>query len=661
MSLRRRASGLLLTLVFCTWPGALSLAQKAVPLTTEQRQTFDQELQTLQESLEALVDRPASDIADASIFSKGLQWALLYDQQFSPRDITLMKRAIVRGKQRIEALAANKKPWSTRKGKLALGYVSAVDNSVQPYGLIVPENYDPAQPIRLDVVLHGSTRPVGLSELRFIARFDEGDEKQSTAPDKPYIELHPLGRVENCYRWAGETDVFEAIEDVCRRYNIDRRRIVLRGMSMGASGTWHLGLKHPDYFVAIGPYCGYVDTHHFSETPLKNFVKVGPLPPHQELGLHMLDSIDYAANAGVVPAIACIGEKDVFFQAHVLMGKAMQQEGLTMVNLISPGTGHVIDPVTHAEQMRRIGLYVDKGLDSQPQQLRFVTWTLKYNRCHWLEVLGLQQHYAKAVFAAQIHDDAMEVTELQNITRFAIDTSRLPKVPQRLRIGTTELSLSPAITARSRKIVIERKDDVWSIADRNGKSSLTGKRPGMQGPIDDAFSSPFLCVRGTGQPWNATVQAYSNASLKRFADEWQHYFRGELPIKNDTDVTEEDIRTRNLILFGDPGSNRLISKVLPDLPLEWTREKLRLGNQEYPAEKHVPALIAPNPLAGANGRYVVLNSGHTFREAELAKLNYLLFPRWGDWAVLQIDPSYTGSTPIKENVLHAGYFDEQWK
>lgn len=571
-----------------------------------------------------------------------------------------MKQAIVRGKQRSEALAANQKPWSTRKGKLTLGYVSAVDNSVQPYGVIVPENYDPRQPIRLDVVLHGSTRPVGMSELRFIARFDEGDGKQSTAPEKPYIELHPLGRVENCYRWAGQTDVFETIEDVCRRYNIDRRRIVLRGMSMGASGAWHLGLKHPDYFVAIGPYCGYVDTHHFSETPLKNFVKVGPLPPHQELGLHMLDSIDYAANAGIVPAIACIGEKDVFFQAHVLMGKAMQQEGLTMVNLISPGTGHVIDPVTHAEQMRRIALYADKGLNRQPRQLRFVTWTLKYNRCHWLEVLGLQQHYAKAVIAAHLGDDGIDIMELQNITRFAIDTSHLSSVPKTLCIDSTELSLSPAIAAGSRKIVIERNNNVWSIADRNEKLPPTGKRPGLQGPIDDAFSSPFLCVRGTGQPWNADVQAYTSASLKRFADEWQHYFRGELPIKNDIDVTEEDIRTRNLILFGDPGSNSIIEKVLPDLPLKWSRIKLRLGNQDYLAAKHVPALIAPNPLPGAADRYVVLNSGHTFREADLAKLNYLLFPRWGDWAVLKIDQTHTGSPQLEENVLRAGYFDEQW-
>src|SRR5437870_13764820 len=126
--------------------------------------------------------------------------------------------------------------------------------------------------MRLDVVLHGSSRPVGLSELRFMSRFDVDDDTNQAAPAQDFIELHPLGRVENCYRWAGETDVFEAIEDVCRCYNIDRNRIVLRGMSMGASGTWHLGLKHPDFFAALGPYCGYVDTHRFSETSGMSFV-----------------------------------------------------------------------------------------------------------------------------------------------------------------------------------------------------------------------------------------------------------------------------------------------------------------------------------------------------------------------------------------------------
>ena len=55
---------------------------------------------------------------------------------------------------------------------------------------------------------------------------------------------------------------------------------------------------------------------------------------------------------------------------------------------------------------------------------------------------------------------------------------------------------------------------------------------------------------------------------------------------------------------------------------------------KYPSKDHVPVLIQPNPLA--SGPYVVLNSGHTFGEAELSSLNYLLFPRLGDWAVVRI-------------------------
>lgn len=632
----------------------------AGPLSAEQRKVLSDAAASMLRGPEKTRRDDMRDVADGSIFVKGLTWALKYDQEFTPADITLMEKAVVRGKQRLEGSRNSKRPWDDRKGKLALGYVSDVDGSVQPYGVIVPRSYDPKKSARLDVVLHGSTRPVGMSELRFMARFDEGDDENPAPPDQPFIELHPLGRVENCYRWAGETDVFEAIKDVCRRYNIDEERIVLRGMSMGASGTWHLGLKHPDKFVALGPYCGYVDTHKFSETPLANFVKVGPLPEHQELGLHMLDSIDYAANAGVVPAIACMGEKDVFFDAHVLMGAAMKREGLTMVNLISPGTGHVIDPVTHAEQMRRIAEYSDQGLNHQPRELRFVTWTLKYSRCHWLRVLSLEKHYARAEIVARLRDQVVEVDEPRNITRFALLTSQLPRDLKHVRVGSTTLAW-PASEVQFENLVIERRNNQWIIAQEREPKNLAVKRPGLQGPIDDAFTTPFLCVRGTGAAWNSSVQNYSDRALQRFADEWQHYFRGELPIKNDTEVTEDDIKRQNLILFGDPGSNQWIAKALPQLPLSWSKEKLSFGGEDYPAANHVPAFIAPNPLPGGDGKYIVINSGHTFREAELAKLNYLLFPRWGDWAVLEIDPQRSATEPLTEKVLKAGYFNEDWK
>lgn len=639
-------------------------------ISAEEFAAIERDLRSLGDKIKALrADKeaelkPIAPIADVDIFHKGVTWALHYETKLTAADVALIKKSLERGRQRADLLAAGKTPWADKRGRLVRGYLSIVDGSTQPFGLIVPEKYDPRKPIRLDVVLHGSTRPVGLSELRFMSRFDDGDA-DSKAPDQNFIELHPLGRVENCYRWSGETDVFEAITAVCRNlvwrnYNIDRDRIVLRGMSMGASGTWHLGLKHPDYFVALGPYCGYVDTHEFSKTPLPNFIKVGELPPHQEKALHMLDSVDYAANAGVVPAIACMGEKDVFFQAHVLMGRAMEKEGLKMVNLISPGTGHVIDPKTHAEQMRRIGEYADKGLDRAPKHIRFVTWTLRYSKCHWLQILGLQEHYARAEIEAKVTDGGViDVKEPRNVTRFAVTPPESQGWTGKVRVGETDLTLP----AKERGGVIGRRDGKWAYLGGLDSATRDGKRPWLQGPIDDAFTYSFLCVRGTGKPWNPEVQAWADASLKRFAHEWHRYFRGELPIKDDTAVTNTDACTHNLILFGDPGSNPWIARALPKLPLKWTKEELTMGGKSYPAAQHAPVLVYPNLLLPQmTDRYIVINSGHTFHEKEHA-INYLLFPRLADWAVLKVGGKAPASPagPLEEEVLTADYFDEAWQ
>lgn len=606
--------------------------------------------------------REATLVADAEVFYKGAVWALRYDPDLTPADVSLIRKMLARGSERLKALDFGLQPWAGKKGRVVRAYTSEIDGSVQPYGLTIPAGYTPGKPIRLDVVLHGSTRPVGFSELRFMSRWDGGDVG-GAAPDVPYIELEPLGRVENGYRWAGETDVYEAIEDVCRNYSIDRNRIVLRGMSMGASGTWHLGLKKPDYFVALGPYCGYVDTHQFSETPLPNFVKVGPLPAYQEKTLHMLDSVDYAANVGVVPEVAAIGDQDIFFQAHVIMGKAIEQEGLKMLNLISPGTGHVQDPKTHAEQLRLIGQHVDKGLNHVPDHLRFVTWTLKYHRAHWLDVLALDEHYKRSEIEARREaDGSIRVETLKNISRFAILPAALAGASPKVTVGGKPVRL-PSDRGASSSVVLERKGNEWRYAGSKPKTGPTGKAPGLQGPIDDAFTSPFLCVRGTGKPWNPAVQSWSDANLHRFEYEWNRYMRGDLPVKDDTAVTDEDLRTKHLILFGDPGSNRWIAQALPKLPVRWSRKELQVGATRYAATDHAPALICANPLPGAAGHYLVLNSGHTFHEPEFSTLNYLLYPRLGDFAVFQVGSKApaTPSAPLDEKLLQAGLMDERWR
>lgn len=46
------------------------------------------------------------------------------------------------------------------------------------------------------------------------------------------------------------------IDAIAERYNVDRSRIYLTGLSMGGFGTWALAAEYPEKFAAIAPICG---------------------------------------------------------------------------------------------------------------------------------------------------------------------------------------------------------------------------------------------------------------------------------------------------------------------------------------------------------------------------------------------------------------------
>ena len=648
-------------------PLSLRAAENSGPLSEDERAAFLAELRPLQNRLAAL--RRAPNVspdrwADAQIFVKGVVWAIDFGPVTDAKSRELISSGLVRAGERIGALSAGKAPWAERRGRSVRGFVSVVDNSVQPYGLVIPAGYDPDKPMRLDVVLHGSTRATGIGELLFIKAHDVADSAGGAAPNNPFIEVHPMGRLgENAYRFEGETDVDEAIEAVCRSYNIDRSRIVLRGSSLGGVGAWQLGLKRPDRYVAVGPAAGPVDTYVFANSPWKHFVRLDPLTPWQKTMLHLVDAIDYTANAGMVPVVAAMGDQDPYFSSHLLIEKAFAKEGIPFNGIVAEGAGHGLSAASRQDQLKRLGEYAARGSDPFPKHVRFVTWTLKFSRCHWIEVLGLAEHYQRAEIDARIADDgAITLAEPQNITRFAIHSPAVPDEDGSLTIGGARIVLPATVAGADRPLLFEKRDGKWTCGGTLDSATLTGKRPGLQGPMDDAFARPFLCVRGTGNAWNPQVGAWADANLKRFADEWRRHYRGRLPVKNDTEVTDDDVHRSNLILFGDPGSNVWISKVLPQLPVHWSRDAVQLGAEKHSASDHGLQLIYPNPLPGADGRYVVLNSGHTYHDAEL-RFSYMVFPRLGDWAVMKVGDNHRTTSPaaVAETVINSGFFDEAWE
>jgi hypothetical protein len=182
------------------------------------------------------------------------------------------------------------------------------------------------------------------------------------------------------------------------------------------------------------------------------------------------------------------------------------------------------------------------------------------------------------------------------------------------------------------------------------------KLHGTTGPIDDAFMDSFIFVRPSGKPLNDKVGAWANSELDRAIGEWRRVFRGDARVKDESAVTADDIANSNLVLWGDPASNKLIAKLLPQLPIAWTASDLTLGTLKVSAADHAPILIYPNPLNPQ--RYVVLNSGFTFREGSNTS-NSLQTPKLPDWAVIDLNTPPSAKWPGL--VVDAGFFDEHWQ
>ena len=223
-----------------------------------------------------------------------------------------------------------------------------------------------------------------------------------------------------------------------------------------------------------------------------------------------------------------------------------------------------------------------------------------------------------------------------------------------MTIDGEKVDATGALSDRSWTAHFRKVDSHWQAVDSDDDGKLR-KRHGLQGPIDDAFMDSFLMVRPTGTALNEKVGHWAGAELRHAVDHWRRQFRGEARVKDDKEVTEADIAAHNLILWGDPSSNSVLAKISGKLPVQWEKDAVRLGSETYGASHHVPVLIYPNPLNPK--RYVVINSGFTFREYDYLS-NARQVPKLPDFAVVDIAVPVSARAP--GGIVAAGFFTEEW-
>ena len=159
--------------------------------------------------------------------------------------------------QLVEGLTRGGDPLRALTGDMHLAYRSALDNTLQPFRVFVPQGYDPARQYPLVVALHGATGDENTYPERYLVPGTQESLFKKLGQQHGFILVSPNGRGPfGGYTGDSEKDVLDVLARVQLLWPIAPRHVFLTGHSMGAMGTWMIGFRHADRFAALAPLAG---------------------------------------------------------------------------------------------------------------------------------------------------------------------------------------------------------------------------------------------------------------------------------------------------------------------------------------------------------------------------------------------------------------------
>jgi hypothetical protein len=151
-----------------------------------------------------------------------------------------------------------------------------------------------------------------------------------------------------------------------------------------------------------------------------------------------------------------------------------------------------------------------------------------------------------------------------------------------------------------------------------GEVDLFGeKRPCCSGPIGDLFFEGVILVPGTAgtdeeafyDNWVASNAAgfyrSRNGGVHRGGIMGENWV--DLPVVADADLSEEDRRRHNLILYGTERSNSILDAYAADLPVSFEERAIHVGDRTFEGEGIAIFAVFPHPEN--RERYVAVHGG----------------------------------------------------
>ena len=527
-------------------------------------------------------------------------------------------------------------------------YFSKVDGERRPYGICVTDPSSTPKP--LVVVVNpgassdgdGDALLAGAEEMAWYA----------VKNGRACVVIRPSGRGPgSLYQNYGEVDVLEAIEDVMSKHPIDRDRIVLIGHSMGGAATWYLISHYPDVFAAGAPLSGYCDYRLWNKPGGYAF----PMQPWEEPSWKSRSAAFLVENFQHTPVWIVHGEWDRGVGSGVpvahsrRMASLLKEQGYSYKYTEVPQTGHHFGDRALIEEV--VLWLLEQKKERKPRCVRLATYGPRHNKAYWVRIDQLERYDARAFVEGCAERDGSLVVSTVNVR-----TLTLGPLPQwsaaklDVRIdGQPAGILTPGNSVTFRR----SQSGAWTPMNFEIKNE---KHHGQSGPLGDLFFENVILVQGSvgsaEETFFNTMMVHNTSALFRQTNGGVH--RGGIQGQNsvnlqsarDVDLSEEEIRSSNLLLFGSPSSNALIKRFADSLPVRFGPNTIQIYDRQFSGDQLAMIAVFPHPLNP--GRYLAIHGGTTPDAVTYGShLNLLLLP---DYLV------YDG-----DRIVDWGFWDNDWK
>jgi dienelactone hydrolase len=531
-------------------------------------------------------------------------------------------------------------------------YRSRADSSVQEFTVVPPESFSPDSTYGLILFLHGASISSG--------RVDGYYTPKSWA-----FVVGPTNRRPYGFDWQdwGRIDVLEVLNQMKKRYQIDPDRIHLTGHSMGGHGTWHVGLHHADLFAVIAPSAGWTSFNLYVPFFMRRSYIYAPpkLRSIRDMALREDRAEVFLENALNLPAfILHGGEDDEVPPVHAkIMFRGLRRLGYDVTYREVPGKKHWwnqegVEGNACVNYPELIDFLRGKVRNPAPRKVVFKTTDLGLNnRMYWVQIEQLTSLYRDASVVAEVmsaHELDLKISNVAQFTIFPpkglleLGTLHLTVNNQRLSTRLKDFSSLTFSQTRKGRFVLRtpRHKGLW-------------KKPGLYGPIKEAYFSPFIFVYGTaGSPEETEVNLHI---ARNKAQKWWYRGNGWVRIIPDTSMTKQITKNYNLILFGGPGSNLVSRRINPRLPISIHGQRVKFGNKKLSQSQLALKIVYPNPFNPE--KLVVVNAGTDPEGMKLVEVLDTLHSSAGlpDYIIYGGDIKTQGWG----GVIAAGFFGSDWK